>query len=129
MHEAIEPSGVFKSPVAPTSLATLTNGTRSLHISGQIPVDAQGKNVGVGDAGEQVRQVLENVVKLLDEAGATPRDVCRLTIYLLRREDLPAIMEARRQVFQEPFPATTVVIVAGLANPDWLVEIEGVAVF
>lgn len=129
MHEAIEPTDVFKSPVAPTSLATLTNGTRSLHISGQIPVDSEGKNVGVGDAAVQVRQVLKNFVRLLEEAGATTRDVCRITIYLLSRDDLPAVMEERRKVFQEPFPATTVVIVAGLANPDWLVEIEGEAVF
>lgn len=128
MHTPIEPSNVFKS-TAPTSLATLTEGHRSLHISGQIPVDADGKNVGRGDIKAQVDQVLQNFVNILNAGGASTQDVCRIVVYMLRREDLPAVMEARSRIFQAPYPATTVAIVAGLANPDWLVEIEGQAVF
>ncbi len=128
MHKPIEPASVFKSK-APTSLANLTEGTRQLHISGQTPVDSDGKNVGRGDIQTQVTQVLQNFTNIVEAGGASVQDVCRITVYLLRREDLPAVMEARSQVFQAPYPATTVAIVAGLANPDWLVEIEGLAVF
>lgn len=126
-HTAVQPDGLFKIP-APTSAATLSEGRRMLHISGQVPVDETGQLVGRGDIRAQSERALRNVQLLVEAAGGRMADVCRLTVYLLRREDLPTVMEARRAVFAEPYPATTVVVVAGLANPDWLVEIEGAAV-
>ncbi len=49
-------------------------------------------------------------------------------VYLTSRERLPTVMEVRRRYFKEPYPAVAAVIVAGLANPEWMVEIEGTAV-
>ena len=126
-HVAIQPSGLFKIP-APTSAATVTSGTRLLHISGQVAMDEQGKLVGRGDIRDQTTQALRNFEVLVREAGGEMGDVCRITVYLLRREDLPTVMEVRREFFKDPYPATTAVVVSGLANPDWLVEIEGTAV-
>ncbi len=49
-------------------------------------------------------------------------------VYLPTRDHLPTVMNVRRRYFREPYPATTAVVIAGLANPEWLVEIEGTAV-
>ena len=49
-------------------------------------------------------------------------------MYLTSRDQLPTVMDVRRRYFREPFPATTAVVVSGLANPEWLVEIEATAV-
>lgn len=52
----------------------------------------------------------------------------RVFMYLTSRDHLPAVMDGRRRCFDLPHPATTAVVVAGLANPEWLVEIEATAV-
>lgn len=127
-HNEVLPAGVFKAQSAPFSLATRTEGRATIHISGQVPVDANGKNVAIGDVRGQTEQVVANIRKIVESEGGTLADVCRLTIFLLAREDLAAVMEVRRKHFTAPYPAATAVVVSGLANAEWLVEIEAVAV-
>ncbi|MFC7396368.1 RidA family protein [Chelatococcus sp. GCM10030263] len=124
----IRPQGVFKSPTAPFSLATRSEGGVLLHISGQVPQDAAGANVGLGDVRAQAEQVIQNIKAIVEAEGGSLADVCRLTIYLTAREYLPTVMEVRSKHFKDPFPAATAVVVSGLANVDWLVEIEAAAV-
>lgn len=126
-HEEIRSKAVFKSP-APFSQATISRGDRIVHISGQVAQTADGKNVGQGDVERQTVQVLENMKALVTAAGGSMADVARIVIYLLDRRHLPAVMEVRRRYFAEPYPAATAVVVSGLANPDWMVEIEATAV-
>ncbi len=99
-----------------------------LHISGQVPQDERGNNVAVGDVRGQTEQIVRNIRKIVESEGGTLVDVCRLTIFLTARDDLTAVMEVRREHFKEPYPAATAVVVTGLANAEWLVEIEAVAV-
>jgi 2-iminobutanoate/2-iminopropanoate deaminase len=54
-------------------------------------------------------------------------DVCRMVIFVTDRAFLPRVMEARKRYFVAPYPANTALVVNGLANPDWLVEIEATA--
>lgn len=124
---AVTSSEIFASP-APMSPATLTNGSRMLHISGQVPQDASGTNVAKGDVVAQTHKVIDNIEALLSAEGGTLADVCKVTVFLTSRDHLPAVMDVRKKRFGEPFPAATAIIVAGLANADWLVEIEAVAV-
>lgn len=118
---------VFKS-TAPFSLATLSTGSKVLHISGQVAQGLDGQTVGKGDIEKQTVQLLENMKALLEQAGGSMSDVARIVVYLISREHLPTVMEVRRRYFREPYPATTAVIVAGLANVEWMVEIEATAV-
>jgi 2-iminobutanoate/2-iminopropanoate deaminase len=126
-YAAVTSEAVFDTP-APMSQATLTQGTRLLHISGQTPQDARGETVHAGDIEGQTARALENIKALVEKAGGSLADVCRIVVYITRREHLKSVMEVRRRVLPEPYPATTAVVVAGLANPDWLVEIEATAV-
>ena len=118
---------MFKS-TAPFSLATRTAGTRLVDVSGQVAQGPDGQTVGKGDIEKQTVQVLENMKALVEAAGGGLADVARIVVYLMSRDHLPTVMEVRRRYFKEPYPATTAVVVAGLANPEWLVEIEATAV-
>lgn len=120
----IRPASVFKAPTAPFSHGTLATGSRILQISGQVPVDAAGNNVGKGDIEAQTEQVIANIRAIVEEAGGTLADVSRLMIFLTDRAHLAKVMEVRKRHFVEPYPCATAVVVSGLANPDWEVEIE-----
>lgn len=126
-HTTVLTPSVFQSG-APYSQATVSRGTRWVHVSGQVPQNAAGQNVAVGDTGGQAMQALANMQALVEAAGGTMADVCRIVVYVLDRADMPQVMEARRKFFAAPYPATTAVVVSGLANADWRVEIEATAV-
>lgn len=117
---------LFKSE-APFSPATISAAGRLLHVSGQVAQGPDGKTIGIGDVAKQTETAIENLKALLSAANASLDDVCRVVIYLVSRDHLPAVIAARRRNFREPYPAATVIVVAGLANPEWLVEIEATA--
>lgn len=83
-----------------------------------------GKLVGPGDAREQTKQTLANIVWALEQAGATAADVVRYRIYLTNIADWPAVTEEVAAVFGATRPIGTLVEVKGLINPEMLVEIE-----
>lgn len=103
------------------------SGGRLVYVAGQIPWDADGRNVARGDVVAQTRQVFENIRAVLAEAGATLADVIKITIFSTDIRYRDAINQIRSEVFKPPYPASTQVAVAALADPDWLVEIEAVA--
>jgi enamine deaminase RidA (YjgF/YER057c/UK114 family) len=80
------------------------------------------------DAYGQARRCLEIMVAALAELGAGPRDVVRTRIFLTRAEDIADVGRAHGEVFAEVRPATSAVVVAGLLDPRWLVEIEADAI-
>ncbi|MER8031539.1 RidA family protein [Streptomyces bauhiniae] len=98
-------------------------------VSGQVPVDAEGRPVGVGDAETQVRQVYANLAAALRAAGSDLRHVVKLTVFLTDLADLPAFRRVRDE-HQDPEnpPACSLVRVAGLVRPEFRVEIEAWAV-
>jgi 2-iminobutanoate/2-iminopropanoate deaminase len=100
-------------------------GARWLYVSGQVGVTPEGK-VAQG-AKAQIEQAWRNVLAVLEAAGMGPRDLVKVTTFLIDRADLQAGRAVRDQMLQGAEPASTLVFVAGLASPDWLVEIEAVA--
>jgi enamine deaminase RidA (YjgF/YER057c/UK114 family) len=76
------------------------------------------------DAYEQARRCLEIVERALVEAGSSLADVVRTRVYLVRLEDFEAVGRAHGEAFSEIRPANTTVVVAGLVDPRWLVELE-----
>ena len=68
-----------------------------------------------------------NVLAVLAAAGMGPRDLVKVTVFLTRPEDTPLYRQVRERMLEGAEPASTLLIVQGLASPDWLVEIEAVA--
>jgi enamine deaminase RidA (YjgF/YER057c/UK114 family) len=100
-------------------------GARTLFVSGQVGVDRDGRTVDGGfDA--QCVQAIANVEAVLASANMALTDIVKVTIYLTRREDIPRLRDVRAARLAVA-PAVTMVLVAGLHDPDWLVEIEAVA--
>jgi 2-iminobutanoate/2-iminopropanoate deaminase len=114
-------------PVANYKLATRLDGGRLLYISGQVAWDASGNIVGKGDVRAQARQTFENLRGLLQAAGGDLSSLMKITTYITRLEDFPAVAEARSAVFSGELPASTLIVVKSLFHPDFLIEVEGVA--
>jgi enamine deaminase RidA (YjgF/YER057c/UK114 family) len=106
-----------------------TTGGTIVWISGQVSQDQDGKMVHKGDFAGQARQALANLKAMVEAAGGTIHDIIKVNTYLtdLRyREELARI---RAEFFPDgKLPASTLVGVTGLADPDMLVEIEAIAV-
>jgi enamine deaminase RidA (YjgF/YER057c/UK114 family) len=114
-------------PVANYKMATRMEGGRLLYISGQVAWDASGAIVGKGDVGAQARQTFQNLRGVLQAAGGDLANLMKITTYITRIEDFPAVAAARTEVFQGELPASTLIVVKGLVHPDFLIEVEGVA--
>ena len=115
-------------PVANYKMATRMEGGRLVYVSGQVAWDASGNIVGKGDVGAQARQTFRNLRQVLQAAGGDLGSLMKMTTYITRIEDRPAVAEARGEVFGGEVPASTLIVVKSLFHPDFLVEIEGVAV-
>jgi enamine deaminase RidA (YjgF/YER057c/UK114 family) len=99
----------------------------NVHVSGTAPVMPDGVDPPP-DAYGQARRCLEIIVGALAEAGAQPKHVVRTRVYLVRVEDYDEVYRAHAEVFGDVRPANTGVVIAGLLDPRWLVEIEADAV-
>jgi enamine deaminase RidA (YjgF/YER057c/UK114 family) len=125
----INPAGLAKSPRY-SHVAEVTRG-RLILISGQVAQDANGKSVGTGDMAAQTRQVFENLKVALAAAGASYKDVVKLTSFIV---DISKNIDAYRTVREEYLrglaapPASTTVGVPALVRPDYLLEVEAIAV-
>jgi reactive intermediate/imine deaminase len=97
-------------------------------ISGQAPIAPDGQLVGEGDFEAQARQTFENLVAVVEAAGATLESVVKLTVYLTDMQTLPEYTRIKGEFFRGEQPASTAVQVAGLARPEMLVEVEATAV-
>ena len=107
-----------------TQAVEVTGATRTLYVSGQVPADTQG-NIP-DDLATQCRLAWENVAAQLRAAGMTLDDIVKVTTILPDHSSLPASRVARDAVLQHRRPASTL-IVGGLANPAWKIEVEIIA--
>ena len=122
----INPDTVHK-PMGYSHVAEVTSG-RLVYTAGQVAVDPAGNIVGEGDIAAQTRQVFDNLKNNLAAAGAKFTDVIKLTYYILGPAHIGAIREIRNEyVNTDAPPASTLVVVAGLARPEWLIEVEAIA--
>ena len=101
---------------------------RIVAVSGSAAIDADGKLVGAGDMYEQARQCIRVISKALETAGCTLEDVVRTRTYVTDIQQWEAVARAHSDVFGAAPPATTLVEVTRLIDPDMLVEIEADAV-
>ena len=113
---------IGKAARAPISSAVKVG--KSVFVSGTTPFDQNGK-LAVGDFPAQMKQVMENVSRVLKSAGADWNRVVKINVYLTRASDFAEMNKIYGSYFPDgQYPARTTVIVAGLPNPDFLLEIE-----
>ncbi len=101
---------------------------RTVYVSGQVSMDADGNVVGEGDVARQTEKVLENVKAVLEAAGGEMEDIVKVTVFILDMAQYDEIHEVRRRYFSEPYPASSMVEVSALIDPRLLIEIEAVVV-
>ncbi|MCW2718183.1 RidA family protein [Pseudonocardia sp.] len=97
-----------------------------LYVSGQVAWDDQGRVVGVGDGPAQARQAFDNVGRVLVAHGASWQDVLKVTVFVTEFEWFDELSALRERLFPEHGPASTIVRVAGLVQPELLIEVEAV---
>ena len=98
-----------------------------IYVAGCVSIDDKGNTVGVGDIKAQVRQVFKNIEEVLVLAGANLEHIFKLNVYLTDRAHYAPQIEVRKELFKH-YPAATVVVIAGLGRPEWLLEIDCIAV-
>jgi enamine deaminase RidA (YjgF/YER057c/UK114 family) len=105
-------------------------GSRTIYIAGQTPANAAGDVVGEGDLAKQAEQVFENLRACLAEAGATFADVTKTTTLVVnyQPEFRPIIAAVRQKFYGDAAPASTLIGVQALARPEFLIEVEAIAV-
>ncbi len=110
------------------SQGILAEGGKLLFIAGQTASDKNGNIVGRGDIEAQTHQVFKNLSAVLKEAGGSLENLVTTTTYITDREYREGYNRVRMQYYKTNPPTSTLVIVKGLAHPDYLIEINGVAV-
>lgn len=125
----VNPPGLIRNP-AFSQVAVVTGPARTVYVGGQNAVDESRQIVGKGDVRAQCAQIAKNIDVALAAAGASISDVVRWNVHVVQGQDLREGLQA----FQEHWgslgepPTITVVVVAGLAHPDFLVEVDAIAV-
>ncbi len=127
--EYLNPEALFK-PRGFTHVITVSGPHKTIYVGAQDSVDEKGETVGRGRLRKQTEQILGNIEKALDAAGAKLENIVKWSVYIVQGQNPQDGFE----VFQEKWgdkpnpPAITVLFVSGLSNPDWLVEIEAIAI-
>lgn len=123
--EHLNPEGMANNP-AFSQAVSVVGAQKLVFVGGQNGVTAEGSMAGA-TLREQTAQALRNVLTALRAAGASQSDVTRLGIYVVQGQDVREGFAAAQEVWGAHATATTVLLVAGLARPDALVEIEATA--
>jgi enamine deaminase RidA (YjgF/YER057c/UK114 family) len=127
--EFLNPDGLPRNP-AFSNVAVVSGNVRTIYIGGQDAVDDEGTIVGIGDIAAQTEQVLRNLRTALAAAGAGPEHVVKWTVLVVEGQDFAAGYAAFQKVWGDrpnP-PVITAALVKGLAHPDFLVEMDAIAV-
>ncbi len=122
--QRINPEGMTQ----PTAFTHLVKTGNLMFISGQTSVDSEWNIIGKGDMAAQVRQVLKNMKSVLASQGADFSNVVKVTIYTTDADEYQTTGDIRSEYFTDGAPASTLVQIERLARPEFMVEIEAVAI-
>ena len=110
------------------SQAVITEGGRVVWLAGQVAgEDASGRSLAA-DFDGQVREVFARLGRTMEEAGGRLADMVTMTVFITDARYGDRFTELRREIFGDDFPASALITVAGLARPEFLVEVQGIAV-
>lgn len=127
--EYLNPEKLHRNP-AFTQVVTVTGPAKTIYVGGQNAVTPSGQIVGKGNLATQAEQVFRNLAAALASAGGHLEHIIKWSIYVV----VGQVVEPAFEVFQRTWgrrpnpPAITVMFVSGLANPDFLVEMDAIAV-
>ncbi|GAB1421693.1 RidA family protein [Anaerolineales bacterium] len=123
----LNPETLHRNP-AFTQIITVEAPAKLIYIGGQNAVNTKGEIVG-DDLGSQTQQVMKNMLAALEAAGAKMENVVKITIYVVQGQALEQGFAAYSQFLDQGVnpPTISVIIVAGLANPKFLIEMEAIA--
>ena len=101
----------------------------TVYIAGQVARDRDGKTVGVGDPTAQMEQVFKNLEAALAAAGGNLSHIIKTNVFMTHREDILAYRETKAKYMSDDNPpVSTLILCSGLADPDFRIEIEAIAV-
>ena len=126
MRKIIQPKQL-PDPRPRYSQGILVRSGKLLFIAGQTASDKNGSVVGKGDIEAQTHQVFKNMSAVLQEAGGSLDNLVMTTTYITDRKYREGYNRVRTQYYKKSSPTSTLVIITGLAHPDYLIEINGVA--
>jgi len=122
-------SQAIRKPSGHFSQATVVEAKgRIVFVSGMTARRPDGTIAGIGDITAQTRQVCENIKSAMESAGGTLDHVCRVDVYVRNMEHFEQIHAVRREYFKPPLPASTMVEITKMTSPDYLIEINAIAV-
>ena len=127
MRKVIQPKSL-SDPRPRYSQGILVTGGKLIFIAGQTASDKDGNVVGKEDIEAQTHQVFKNLSAVLKEAGGSLDNLVMTTTYITDRKYREGYNRVRMEYYKKNSPTSTLVIVTGLAHPDYLIEIAGVAV-
>ncbi|SNR23052.1 RidA family protein [Actinomadura mexicana] len=116
------PSGHFSQAIVSEARGRL------VFVSGMTARGTDGSVVGPGDIEAQTRQVCDNLVRAMEAAGGSLDDIVRVDVYVRNMEHFEQIHKVRREYFNSPPPASTLVEVTKMVSPEMLIEINAIAV-
>lgn len=100
----------------------------TVYVRGQLGTDFDGNLIGLGDAGAQAEQAMKNIKQLLEEAGSQLQDIVKITIYLIDPRYREEVYLVVGKWLKGVFPISTGLVVSALGQPQWLMEIDVIAV-
>ncbi|MBD8120994.1 MULTISPECIES: RidA family protein [Pseudomonas] len=100
----------------------------TVYVRGQLGTDFEGNLIGLGDAGAQAEQAMKNIKQLLEEAGSQLQDIVKITIYLIDPRYREEVYRVVGRWLKGVFPISTGLVVSALGQPQWLMEIDVIAV-
>lgn len=109
-------------------LCQVVKAGKLVFLRGQVGADLQGNTVGINDPGAQADQAMRNVKQLLGDAGSELAHICKITVYITDRAYREPVYRTIGQWLKGVYPVSTGLIVQGLARPEWLMEIDVIAV-
>ena len=127
--EFINPEGLIRNP-AFTNVVVVSGHVRTIYVGGQDAITGDGEDVGKGDIVAQTEQVLTNLLTALRAAGAGPEHVIKWNLLIVEGQSIEQGYAAFQRVWgtrPDP-PVITAAFVSQLANPDFLVEMDAIAV-
>src|SRR5215216_781169 len=125
----LNPETLNRNP-AFTNVVTVSGPVKTVYVGGQDAVDATGVVVGKGDLAAQTEQILKNIQAALAAGGAHPEHVIKWNLYIVQGQSLREGFAAFQRFWGNPSnpPAITAMFVSGLAHPDFLLEMDAIAV-
>jgi enamine deaminase RidA (YjgF/YER057c/UK114 family) len=126
------PSQQYLNPESmsrPRGYSQVVKVGNTVYIAGQVSAGSNGNVVGKGDPEAQARQVWRNIEAAVKSVGGTLQNVVKTTTYVTNISYAAAVRQVREELYRSSNPPTsTLLVVAGLASPDYLMEIEAIAV-